>query len=167
MLADPCSLLAVGNAACRHLQHPCTPCMVGFVGGLVSKGWPTVKSGPCRRQVQGGTGLGFTNNNSLRCPFLPPCCPLTDAPPNAEPILRIASHASFEKRCRKQLPTIVSCVIWPSCNTCPRSAPDKMSGLASKQQSLKIFEKLKTKPANKVRLFQAYILCRYLRVAHS
>lgn len=26
-----------------------------------------------------------------------------------------------------------------------------MSGLASKQQSLKIFEKLKTKPANKVR----------------
>lgn len=31
------------------------------------------------------------------------------------------------------------------------SSVAKMSGLASKQQSLKIFEKLKTKPANKVR----------------
>jgi hypothetical protein len=35
-----------------------------------------------------------------------------------------------------------------------------MSGLASKQQSLKLFDKLKTKPANKVR--QKTLLAKHL-----
>ena len=43
------------------------------------------------------------------------------------------------------------------------SSVAKMSGLASKQQSLKIFEKLKTKPANKVRAAICNALLAYTR----